>query len=209
MVLITQATSVGSGEPAHPRSLARAFAVCTHAVWKQTKGPNKNQTSSPTGWLRMRLWRISLRRKKSAIIRWDGAIIDLRLCGMSATCFTENFLAAWPRTTLASLHLKTVDQNPSTIMILSFWTDRSGQTVQTQIRLEEQSNRGLHCLQFPLLWMHYSEVKLPCSTFRVITANFLVSEFLGFFYLKLLLEEGKQAYLVSFIAIPFKTSLKG
>ena len=28
------ATSEGSGEPAHPRSLARAFAVCIHEVWK-------------------------------------------------------------------------------------------------------------------------------------------------------------------------------
>ena len=37
-------------------------------------------------------------------------------------------------------------------MILIFWTDRSGQTVQTQIRLllEEQSDQGLHCLQFRL-----------------------------------------------------------
>ena len=37
-------------------------------------------------------------------------------------------------------------------MILNFWTDRSGQTVQTQIRLllEEQSDQGLHCLLFHL-----------------------------------------------------------
>ena len=33
MVLIAQATSEGSGEPAHPRSLARAFAVRTNEVW--------------------------------------------------------------------------------------------------------------------------------------------------------------------------------
>ena len=40
----------------------------------------------------------------------------------------------------------------STVMILSFRTDRPGQTVQTQIRLllEEQSEQGVHCLQFPL-----------------------------------------------------------
>ena len=40
-----------------------------------------------------------------------------------------------------------------TVMFLSFWTDKSGQTVQTQIRLllVEQSDLGLHCLQFPLL----------------------------------------------------------
>ena len=38
----------------------------------------------------------------------------------------------------------------TTVMILNFRTDRSGQTVQTQIRLllEEQSDQGLHCLLF-------------------------------------------------------------
>ena len=37
-------------------------------------------------------------------------------------------------------------------MIQSFRTDKSGQTVQTQIRLllEEQSDLGLHCLPFCL-----------------------------------------------------------
>ena len=39
-----------------------------------------------------------------------------------------------------------------TVMILSFQTDRPGQTVQTVIRLllEEQSDQGLHCLPFRL-----------------------------------------------------------
>ena len=39
-----------------------------------------------------------------------------------------------------------------TIMTLSLRTDRSGQTVQAQIRLlqEEQSDQGLHCLLFHL-----------------------------------------------------------
>ena len=37
-------------------------------------------------------------------------------------------------------------------MILSFRTDMHGQTVHTQIKLllEEQSDQGLHCLQFHL-----------------------------------------------------------
>ena len=41
----------------------------------------------------------------------------------------------------------------TTVMTLSFRTDRPGQTVQTQIRLllEEQSDQGLHCLPF---WLH-------------------------------------------------------
>ena len=37
-----------------------------------------------------------------------------------------------------------------TVMILTFRTDRSGQTVQTQI-LEEQSDQCLHYLPFRLL----------------------------------------------------------
>ena len=39
-----------------------------------------------------------------------------------------------------------------TVMNLNFRTDKSGQTVQTQIRLllEEQSDQGLHCLLFHL-----------------------------------------------------------
>ena len=39
-----------------------------------------------------------------------------------------------------------------TVVILSFGTDRSRQTVQTQVRLllEEQSDQGLHCLLFHL-----------------------------------------------------------
>ena len=39
-----------------------------------------------------------------------------------------------------------------TVMILNFQTERTGQIVQTQIRLllEEQSDQGLHCLLFHL-----------------------------------------------------------
>ena len=45
-----------------------------------------------------------------------------------------------------------IRQSAATIMIQSFQTDRSGQTVQIQIRLllEEQSDQSLHCLLFPL-----------------------------------------------------------
>ena len=34
LILTTWVTSEGSGQPAHLRSLARAFAVRTHEVWK-------------------------------------------------------------------------------------------------------------------------------------------------------------------------------
>ena len=53
-----------------------------------------------------------------------------------------------------NLHVTKEQEKPRicTVMILSFRTDRSGQTVQTQIRLllEEQSDQGLHCLPFRL-----------------------------------------------------------
>ena len=47
-----------------------------------------------------------------------------------------------------------------TVMTISFWTDRSGQTVQIQIRLllEEQSDMGLHCLRFHL--HHFDNIPL-------------------------------------------------
>ena len=59
-----------------------------------------------------------------------------------------------------------------TVMILSFRTDRSGQTVQTQItllliRVYTVCNSGC------IFWVHYSLVKPSCSNFRVITANVL------------------------------------
>ena len=48
----------------------------------------------------------------------------------------------------------------STLMTLSFRTDRSGQTVQIQIRLllEEQSDKHLHCLL-----VHLHHFQLDCT----------------------------------------------
>ena len=65
-------------------------------------------------------------------------------------------------------------------MILSFRTDRPVQTVQTQIRLLEQSNQGLYCLPFRLHRLDSLLMVEPhSSNFRVITTNFWVSEYLG------------------------------
>ena len=64
-----------------------------------------------------------------------------------------------------------------TVMILNFWTDKSGQTVQTQIRLlpEEQSDQGLHCLLFHLL--HFD--KIPCNLLESYEKSF-IDDFLTF-----------------------------
>ena len=71
-----------------------------------------------------------------------------------------------------------------TVMILSFRTDRSGQTVQTQrsslIRVYTLCNSDC------IFWMHYFTEKPPCSTFRVITAAFsgvrMFGSFAVFYY---------------------------
>ena len=65
---------------------------------------------------------------------------------------------------------------------VNFWTDRSGQTVQTQIRLllEEQSDLRSSLIRvFTVcdsacnVWTHYSMVEPHSSNFKVITTNFL------------------------------------
>ena len=58
----------------------------------------------------------------------------------------------------------------STIMFLSFQTDRSGQKVKTQIRGAVWSGSNV-CHSVHIFWMHYSIIKPLCSNFRVITAN--------------------------------------
>ena len=76
----------------------------------------------------------------------------------------------------------------STIMFLSFRTGRSGQTVQTQIRLLLIRVYTV-CNSLCIFWMHYSKERPSCSTFRVITANFRLSKILGF--LRYLIFTGK------------------
>ena len=52
---------------------SRQSLRCLH-TWNMEvdEGSDQTQTSSPTGWLCMRIWRMSLRRTKSTIISWNG-----------------------------------------------------------------------------------------------------------------------------------------
>ena len=68
------------------------------------------------------------------------------------------------------------------VIILSFWTDRSGQTVQTQIRqlLEEQSDQSLLCLHSICIFlMKYSMVWYLFLILGRLQQSFLASENLG------------------------------
>ena len=54
LVLIAYASSEGSGEPAHPRSLARTFAARSYKQWVKRNLQTESQIPSPSEWLGMR-----------------------------------------------------------------------------------------------------------------------------------------------------------
>ena len=54
LVLITYASSEGSGEPAHPRSLARTFAAGSYKQWVKRNLQTESQIPGPSEWLGMR-----------------------------------------------------------------------------------------------------------------------------------------------------------
>ena len=78
-----------------------------------------------------------------------------------------------PRAVIIEQYIKT--EAVSIVMILNVRTERSVQTVHTQIRLllEEQSDQGLHCLLFDLhVFDKYLQVWPFCLNFREITTKF-------------------------------------
>ena len=58
------------------RAVSQEPSLFTHIKYGgRRRVRQKNQKSIPTGWLRMRVWRMSLRRTKSTI-SWDGSNED-------------------------------------------------------------------------------------------------------------------------------------
>ena len=54
LVFIAYASSEGSGEPAHPRSLARTFAARSYKQWVKRNLQTESQITGPFDWLGMR-----------------------------------------------------------------------------------------------------------------------------------------------------------
>ena len=79
-------------------------------------------------------------------------------------------------------------------MIPSFRTDRSEQTVQTQIRLPIRVYTVCHSVC--IIWTHYSTEELHSSNFRVIITKFLG---VGIFRKFTVFILNKQAYFGCFI----------
>ena len=64
LLLIAYASSEGSGEPAHPRSLARTFAARSYKQWVKRNLQTENQIPGPSEWLGMRSWNLSWRNAR-------------------------------------------------------------------------------------------------------------------------------------------------
>ena len=64
LVLIAYASSEGSGEPAHPRSLARTSAARSYTQWIKRDLETQSQIPGPAEWLGMRSWNLSWRNAR-------------------------------------------------------------------------------------------------------------------------------------------------
>ena len=73
LVLIAYASSEGSGEPAHPRSLARTFAARSYKQWIRRNFQTENQVPDPSEWLGMRSWNLSWRNARRHKFAWRGS----------------------------------------------------------------------------------------------------------------------------------------
>ena len=73
LVLIAFASSEGSGEPAHPRSLARTFAARSYKQWIKRNLQTESQIAGPSEWLGMRSWNLSWRNARRHKFAWRGS----------------------------------------------------------------------------------------------------------------------------------------
>ena len=73
LVLIACASSEGSGEPAHPRSLARTFAARSYKQWVKRNLQTESQIPGPSEWLGMRSWNLSWRNARRHKLAWRGS----------------------------------------------------------------------------------------------------------------------------------------
>ena len=72
LVLIAYASREGSGEPAHPRSLARTFAARSYKKWVKRNLQTESQISGSSEWLGMRIWNLSWRNARRHEFAWLG-----------------------------------------------------------------------------------------------------------------------------------------
>ena len=142
------------------------FADIKYGSWQRVQ--LKNQTSGLTGWLRMRVWRMSLRRMKSAIIAWAGS-------------FMANFSVSHLFSHIELQCLKDVNlTNFCTDLLWQFQVFFNQLTcICWESHKLDTGKQCWHILLIRLYTFHhsvcifYSQVKSQSSYFRIITATFL------------------------------------
>ena len=72
-VLIAYASSEGSGDPAHSRSLARTFAARSYKQWVKRNLQTESQIPGPSEWLGMRSYNLSWRNARRHKFAWRGS----------------------------------------------------------------------------------------------------------------------------------------
>ena len=73
LVLIACASSEGSGEPVHLRSLARTFAARSYKQWIKRNLQTESQIPGPSEWLGMRSWNLSWRNARRHKFTWQSS----------------------------------------------------------------------------------------------------------------------------------------
>ena len=77
LVLIAYASSEGSREPAHPRSLARTFTAHSYKQWVKRNLQMESQIPGPSEWLGMRSYNLSWQNARRHKFAWHGSDIVL------------------------------------------------------------------------------------------------------------------------------------
>ena len=78
LIFIAYASSEGSGEPAHLRSLARTSAARSYKQWVKRNLQTESQIPGPSEWLDMRSYNLSWRNARRHKFTWRGSN-DLKL----------------------------------------------------------------------------------------------------------------------------------
>ena len=73
LVLIAYASSEGSGEPAHPRSLARTSTARSYKQWVKRNLQTESQIPGLSEWLGMRSENLSWRNARRHKFAWRGS----------------------------------------------------------------------------------------------------------------------------------------
>ena len=84
--IIAYASSEGSGEPAHPRSLARTFAARSYKQWIKRNLQTESQIPGPSEWLGMQSWNLSWQNARRHKFAWRGSCISLMELRMEIPC---------------------------------------------------------------------------------------------------------------------------